>query len=278
MKKTLSLIISLIFIITCFTSCGPEPYGGDNKRYDLVKIDGQDYLVIKDEIMTKIKEIEDKYTYYGDCIAPVGVYDTIEEFVDTVKNGKLSDEDLAELKNLVEDDPNGITICNFEDIQAPKVPDGFEVTQVDWNGEYYYYSLSTKDKNATNSWCEYYIMDKDKAELWGYPLDTEESILEKRRDELTEIKKLGDRTEYYWVTGWKDVWYSITVDETIIRVREDCPAMDANGQAVPDAKPSDVYLTGMKDNWFLDIRLRSFSEKPTVEWLSQFGIEDYKEA
>jgi hypothetical protein len=39
-----------------------------------------------------------------------------------------------------------------------------------------------------------------------------------------------------------------------------------------------VVLTGMKDNWYFDIRLRSFSEKPTVEWLSQFGIEDYKEA
>lgn len=277
MKKTLSLIISLIFIITCFTSCGPEPYGGDNERYDLVTIDGQDYLVIKDEIMPKIKEIEDNTYYHGDWILAAGDYDTVEEFVDTVKNGKLSDEDLARIKNLLENDSNGILICDFENIQATRVPDGYVLRDVYWNGELYEYYLYAPDP-GNNSSCIYWVFDN--RELYERnTVDTEAEYVENNSEYITEVKKVDNRTEYYCKgekIKWKTVWYTITQGESVIQVQEKYKAIENDGDSSSEEVPEYIDLYGSKEGVYFYISITKPLEKPTVEWLSQFGIEDYK--
>jgi hypothetical protein len=124
-------------------------------------------------------------------------------------------------------------------------------------------------------------MPKEMYDELGFSGDLEAKFAENGKDRFTEIKTNEDRTEYYQSnqTGeWKTVWYTITQGESVIQVQEEYKLKDSEGNIVSEDIPTEVFTYGKKGNVYFTITHRKLTQKPTVEWLSQFSIEDYKEA
>jgi hypothetical protein len=141
--------------------------------------------------------------------------------------------------------------------------------------------MHTKDKKSTNRQCDFTVAEKELAERLGIDARTEEYFAERYKDSITKIKKVGDRTEYYQPSKTGEyqtitVWYTISSGELVIRVEEEYKLKGLEGQIGSEDKPISITMEGTKDNMFFSIKLTKFTEKPTVEWLSQFSIEDYK--
>ena len=130
-------VCCLSLALICIVGCENEITLQDNERYGFKTIGDKSYLILADDLpgnsMSQLADIK---------------FDSVEEFIDTVANGKLTDSQLEIANKAFKKDSNGIIICDFNDIQVPVYPKGFDLTSVYWSGELYSFSLLSSDESC----------------------------------------------------------------------------------------------------------------------------------
>jgi hypothetical protein len=302
MKKILMMFYCVSFILSCFYGCansipgsltddissdissGEEnevttfeivTTGNDNendiKKYELKTIGDKNYLIIENEFTD--------LSFDGCLLYPANLeFDSMETFVDTVKNGKLSDSELRIIDEVFKKDSEGrIEICDFSNLQVPVTPDGVKISKVTWSGKSYAFHIEIPEDAFGYVYMNHKtIFDRRYKEYYTEYFDND-------RITLQETVEYKDFTEYYYSTKageFKKVRYTIENDNIKLEVDESYilaaynDLMNKPSLDVPDS----VQIFGAKDGKSFEIIIYSLETKPTVEWLSQFSIEDYKEA
>lgn len=263
-------VLCLTFVITCFFGCSVENLSTDNARYELKKIEGASYLLIPD----KTKETIESNIDIGMIQEAEIQFDSIEEFVNNVKNGKLNDRQLAIANKTFSKDSNGIKVCNFSDIQIPVNPIEFECKKVFWSGELYSYSLESK----SNTIAYYHLLNKD-----SYDYQYDNNYLRFFDNESVSVTKTIDyenNAEYYYSTSkgnMKKVRYTLVNGQTTLVVDETY-RLSMEDKTIPTSNevPYRVTIYGIKSDQYFCIDIFDVVSKPTVEWLTDFSVEAYK--
>ena len=256
--KRIIVVFCLILLVSSLMGC--------SRKYDLIKINNQDYLVI-DENKTDINiTLENEETEI--------IFKSVEEFVNTVKNGELNNEQLAFANQKFEKDFNGIKICDLLNLKVPVTPNDIELDSFLWKGNKYSYRFK-----CGSAYGFFEVLEKSTYDIEKENVTT--GVGNDSTRHIKEIKNRGEITDYYF-TPYSESYgphrasvYAIENAEEKLTVEEYYPS---NYQLLTNTldAPARITVYGEEAEEYFKVTIYGFPSKPTVEWLSQFGIEDYK--
>ena len=96
----------------------------------------------------------------------------------------------------------------------------------------------------------------------------------------TKVIENENKTEYYYSTARADkkrVRYTVTDAKTNLVIDESYRLRNENS-AVPVSQdvPYRITVYGVKSDVYFSIVIFDIANKPTAEWLTQFGVKPYK--
>lgn len=269
MRRYIIVILFGLLLILTLCSCNQTARADEGKRYDLRPVGDSYRLVINDEVLNSIESTIDVKLIKQASIA----FDSIDDFVDTLKNGKLSIEQLAVAYKTFKRDDNGIKVCDIDSIKVPVSPNEMNCKTVYWNGELYSFYLE-KENNAV---AYYHVLDKN-----TYDKQYENNytrFFENEYVTTTKITETPGGTEYYYSTtqgDMKKIRYTLSNDNTILIIDETYRlSMVDSTIDTSDDIPYRITIYGERDGNYFTISIFDIVGKPTAEWLTQFGIKDY---
>ena len=185
-----------------------------NAGYEIEKIDGEYYLVFKDE--------KYKNTVNASQEAPSLEFSSVAEMKDKILNGKLSEDEKFEMSTFSKDRNGKIQVCSFERMYQPVLPsDVILVDMVVWDGMNYYpyiqsdsFSYSTIAVQTKSAYDAKYKRTKDM-------IHNNDLVV------ITETIKIDDRdaSVYQFTTSagkLKCIEYTIATEKGKIHVFEYC--------------------------------------------------------
>ena len=275
MKKIICILISLIFIFT-LVSCNTENtvvVTDPDAGYKIEKEDGN-YFLIFDEIYNN--KADDGFM--GCEYAPFIYFHSVKEMKEKVLNGKLTDEQKEIMSRFPKDEHGKIRIIDFNSLYKPILPSDLDCAGIEWEG--YSYSYCVLNKQNIH---EGYITLLDKSE---YDRDFQYKFIDIIQNNplvtiiKTETEIERNATIYYCKTGSADtktIVYKISVPNGELYIKEQyCVSHISDSVECSDTIPQIVTIIGSMNGGYFQHYVVSPSERPGVEWLSQFGIEPLK--
>lgn len=221
--------------------------------YELIEQDGEYYIVFDD------------MTLY-DVPNDIGnvKFESFAEFKDTVTNGKLTAWQKRIIVTEFEKNDIGIRICDFNNLLEPHMPNDCKTSWVYWAGESYSFSISSSSgvfgfitKYPQSTYDK--IFNREVEEVFNNT-----TIKVKETYETDDGKKV---TVYITPTGsLRYIIYTIAYGEKNIVVKEEY-------WSSPNTVPTDIEMYCTESNAYYVVNLHGFVEKPSDEWLYEFGME-----
>lgn len=269
LKRLILVFCCIALIVSSLSGCNSEMLIADHDKYDLIKKGKDCYLVIDESMIESLEAID---VYLGSI-----EFNSIDELIDIVKNGKLDDSQLAIAYKAFIKDSNGIEMFDLSNMQVPVLPDEFEYQNVYWKGTRYSFHLASSKEEY--GYC-YYLSKEE------YDRDYERNYLNFFDQEYITLEKTvknKNKTEYYYSTKageFKRGRYTVKNGKTTLIVDEEY-FLSAKSQLLEDRPVSDtipysVQIYGRKSNHYFKIYLYNLVEQPTEEWIKSFGIKDYE--
>jgi len=280
MKKWLKYIIPCLAIILVALICLlliPRD------RYQIVQDKNQYYLKVDGNYEYIL------YPYVSIDYLPTIRFDSISEMKQTIMEGNLTDEQIDDLVHYGYSAPYIDTpgptlllpIIDLSNLYEARCPSSFTDYTISWN--VYYYGFSGVDANGI--WfstipinqARYYDELNNICNRIAILKENTRVIVE---DIYTEPDR-GATVCCYRVQGInpkheREVIYSITNGNDVMWIRE---TYDVD---ISDTKPYYVDIVGSSNDQFYTTDLSGFKDsetlpyRPSVEWLSQFGIQKYE--
>ena len=205
------------------------------------------------------------------------IFDSLREMKDSVINGKLTEEQLMTVASFEKNEDGSIKICDMQKLYAPKAPAGFEVSKVTWSGETYAFILQN---NGIAVSLTYLTED-------GYNAKYEESksFADNKNITVQKTENIAERNAvatYYTtsVASIKKLTYDIKIDDTVLHIEEEyILEIKNNVLETSETVPHDISVYGEnKENGTrFFVYVSDLAERPSIEWLSCFDMEAYKE-
>jgi hypothetical protein len=261
MKKLFCIIalgLALCSLIGCVKK---QPYERAKELpYELVKGDGAYYLVMDEE---KYPAPDPEMCEY----APTVHFYTVGDMRDCFLNGKLTEKQLAELARFPRDKQGRIKIPDLDNLWDVTYPEGVVLKSVSLEAGWIFMIMDEPGG-------ERFFVNQYSLKVFDDEMAYMESWPENDADQLTKQYMDTDRGAMVYLfeeKATKNVVYTITDERKTIFVRE---WYDLNkSETVADSVS--VYIR--ENDVCIGFFLHEFSEPPTAEWISQFGIIDYKE-
>jgi len=243
------------------------------KGYLLIQTFGKDYIYLDE----RYHESDlDPYISAME-IAPKIEFDSVAEMRNRILFGVFSEEELKEIGRFYMKD-GLIPIFNIAKLYEPLYPDDFNGYTVSWEGSYYTFTFHSPD----NTRYQYFQISPGSGSY--YPkhieilMDYENRYTESlnRNCTLEAVVSETDRnaTTYYFKrqngVEFKEVIYQFRDHGTTFTVNETYK-LDKS-----DSVPQTVEVYGEYQGVYFTFTMRDPEERPTVEWLSQFGIKKFR--
>lgn len=206
-------------------------------------------------------------------------FESLADMKRTIKNNSFTRSQAAIIKTSFKKDENGIKICDPDKLYQPMNVNGLNYTGVCLGGEIYaffihfagdlhgmfiYHSKEDFDKHFKYAYTDYF----------EHGNVTITSVVDGHYGNVPT-------KEYYYTTVsgvLKEVRYTLNVNGKTLIVNESyCLQMDDGIVPVSETVPYTVNIYGTDNGVNFSMFLCDFTSRPTVEWLSQFGVEEYKE-
>ncbi|MGM9646753.1 MAG: hypothetical protein ACI3YH_01310 [Eubacteriales bacterium] len=274
--------IYFLFLIILFVGCTPDNASNtnqiiENEKYTLVWEQGKCYLSIKspDEYAPL-----DSQTHNSIMLDPSIIqFDSIREMKETIANGNFSESEMIQLANYFpKDDQGRVKVLNIDQLYCPVLPDGIADGGINWRGETYSCSLSSEI--GVHGWFSYRTYESYSNIFQNNYTDFFES------NELVHLVSTSNETErnatiYEFTTSLAElrkIRYCIETNDKILYIDETY-ALSVNHELLVPSEtiPSSINIYGQMDEGYFYIYLSDFTERPSVEWLSSFGLIEYAE-
>lgn len=211
---------------------------------------------------------ENSNSFEGETLgkAHYPVFSSLREMQQKLKNGDLAEEEIAELMRYAPKDTNIVEICNINKLYEAIYPEDIEVEYIMFTGRGYTYELG----NGTIGYI-YYLCQDDYESLFedeynftiGGPFFTVLSV-EQVADRNAEVLRYDNG-----ILGMecRRVRYTNETDhgtQYVLEVYE--------GDTL-----SSVNIYGMSNGAYYSVFIAYPEERPSLEWLSSFGLREYVE-
>ena len=194
------------------------------------------------------------------------VFSSLREMQQKLKTGDLAEEEIAELMRYAPKDTNIVEICNINKLYEATYPENIAVEYIMYTGRGYSYELG----NGTIGYIHYLCQD-DYESLFedeynftiGGPGFTVLSV-EQVADRNAEVLRYDNG-----ILGMecRRVRYTNQTDHGIQYVLE-----VYEGDTL-----SSIRIYGMNNGAYYSVFLHAPEERPSLEWLSSFGLREYVE-
>lgn len=207
-------------------------------------------------------------------------FKSLTEMKYAIKNNRFTKRqaDVMKASNSFKKDANGIKICDPDNLYQPVLPDNLECGVVWLGGENYSFMIKSNSSISGTFHC----LTKD-----AYDEAFKRMYTDYFEYGSATIKSIED--EYYGsiptkvyhyntVSGeLKQIRYSLNVNgKTVIVDESYCLRMDSNDIPTSATVPFDISVYFVEGDKYYSVYLSNLSSRPTVNWLSQIGIEEFK--
>ena len=231
----------------------PEP----NYDYSLSVVDGRNYLNFDGD--------GGGYEANPELVGIV-YFDTVDEMVTAIRTNSLSSWQCEIIRSVFPRDENGIRIIDVDHVYDAVLPDGLFFNYVGWEGPSYVFDLSGQDSVRGSLRV---LTKEDYAEVYASEYETFFD-----RANLTVISREHDAERdaevvlYETPSGtYQTIRYTLPNGVTAV---EHYHAPGGTSSAIPVT----VELYGETDDAAFYAELYELTERPTVEWLSRFGLTE----
>lgn len=251
------ILLCLVFLLT---QCRKPEIIAEFDLYSIGVLDGQYYLIT--DVLYQQKD-----DMYSTEVPPS--FDSIYELVDSVTNGKLTKSELERATLLFPYASRyGIEICNFDNLCQPVFPEGFFVSEVEWNGMKYSVHISETEGSSIGNLSSIQVVPEDEyRSRYQYHFENQfEDIT------IDRVEHISDRNAevIYWDNESKiNIRYSFQQEETKYTVNE---FYNDESSLIP--RKIDIYMEN--GDYFAYTTLLHPTERPSEEWLREFNLEKYE--
>lgn len=270
MKRMISIIV-LGLLLIALSACSTNPYKVRK---------GQDgYYISLPETMKNPNQFV--------CgAAPSVIFQDLSEMKDDILTGNFNEWEMCQLARFQRDASGCIQITDLENLYEPVLPPDLACDSITWYGITYVFQLA--DESGPIRSC-----------VFVSPLYAFEEDIKRCEDaakvtgphgENLEVYETEDRnaTVYRWESSdvkfdssdphkWETVtWYHQAIFYTFVSGNTTYYVQEYYRPDVSETVPSRVYLYGRNNNTDFYVYFLDLTERPNVEWLSEFGLTEYK--
>ena len=234
----------------------------ENYNYDIVVKRGKYYIVFEEGIEGSTIGLETTTVEFS----------SLKELKDTILNKTFDRAQLDKMNRVFPKDENGIMICNPNKLYEPVLPNKMKIREVHLSGLSYFFAI--EEIGVANGFFQYHTSEEYRE---VFKRDYEEYFFNPLMH-ITDRRQVADRDAVitYYNTSkaeLKTIQYQIGG----LYILEDyiLSCTNAGGLTVSDTVPNSVKIYGKKNGLCFVLSLHGFEERPTVEWLSSFGIREF---
>lgn len=258
MRRIMNIIKVGIFVLLSLAGCISS---NANMPYDITQENSEYYLIMKETF-----ENNSSNTSSGMIAAPSITFHSVSEMKHDIQTGNFTEFELEQLSRFTKDEAGRIKICNLDNLYAPQFPTTLGEYSVVWDGDSYTFFI-------TNAEIQINILSK---EAFDAEVDSQNNF-----EKNTKFKILAKSVEsgrnatvytYYDHRSkhqMKRVFYMISGDSGTIYADE------LYDLTLSNTLPISVHIIGSDNGVHFRVAFQRPKERPSVEWLSQFGLREY---
>lgn len=260
--KQLLITVSILAVLSLLVGCSRV-----DKPYEIVVDDGEYYLIMDSTIKDANKEIGTGLT-----VSPSISFDSIDEMKNDIITGNFTEQELEQLAQFDTDDTGRIRLFDLNELYAPICPFKIDSYRVTWDGNSYCFCVDdpNTELHLCHSICSKSYFDE-------YVNDYSNFLTEHPAIDLVSQSTEPDRNAMVYVYGdnielqFKFVYYPLTVDNQTLHIGEYYSLVESAD--IPDY----VNILGTNGDVYFNIQLYHLQERPSIEWLSELGAQEYIE-
>ena len=204
-------------------------------------------------------------------------FDTLSEMKAYIKAGDFTDSEIMTFINSGAIDTAGrLEVFNIEKLYDITAPSDLTKEKIAWEGKYYSISFESDQANAFVCVVNREAYDSIIEEKNQAAFQPDHQILSEE-----QIEDRDARVVYYQsnTAKLKRYYYTLESNGNELYICEVYRLEMFNRTDIPvsESVPRGIDIVGKNDDGYFHVYLSGFKERPSVEWLSSFGIEDYVE-
>lgn len=270
MKKRFP-VITLFFLCFLFCLFGCDRHsevaddnsemGSAKETYTLSVIDGEYYLLFstdKNTVASQIGSIS---------------FDSVDALLAAIKNNQFEDWQYDIMRSSFPKDKNGIRIFDINHAVDAAFPEELHIDSVEWLGKSYSMRIQSGENDELLAFC-HILWQEDYVSHFAMEY---ENRLDQKQLTVTKRQTIEDRSAeviFYEsrIATLKSVRYSLPNG---VIVEERYVLTDSLGfEGCSETVPLMINLYGGEREPYFSITIMGLKERPSVEWLSQFGVKE----
>ena len=275
--------LALILLIS-ITGCTSEAMQTKTEQTDPVEVTTQkqpsQYSIIEENgsYYLNFSDGNEPPKEYSSQLATM-MFDSLAEMQDTFLNNKLTEGQINQIKDVFPKDLQGrIQICDMNRLQQPVLPSNLTLGTLGLAGDRYSFFVNSVISSSSIHGSFHCLTKEDYDDMFERDY---ENYFEKNTIHLTSTTEEPDRnsTVYDYTTSagtLRRIRYAITQGSKTLYIDESYRlSMKDDSLPVSDTVPKSISIYGCDNGEYFNVYLSGFSERPSVEWLSSFGLTDF---
>lgn len=261
MKKILCIILTVLLLI--LSGCSKSNEVCSNDLYGIYEVDGEFILRFHNEDINVSNP-----NHSGTLKAPDITFPSVSSMKKAILNADFSTDALDAIIRKARADDGDVVICNLNKLYDAVLPEGEKLARVRWFIDSYSFSMHTLSGSlslATESDV------KDFADLYGFDPNNPNVTIESKSTEEARNATVYEYKLNNYNEEWKCVIYTqSTKDKTITVVEQ-------YNYGTSKTVPETICFWGNCGDAFFTGKLTGFTERPSYEWVTSFGLKPYVE-
>ena len=266
MLKRIIVLFLICATVLCCTACGKKPY-------DIVEKDGKHYISFNTYLLG-----ERRVSKNG-CYAGVSLPDftSIAQMKKKIESGDFEENELRAIEAKCKENNGLLEICDLDSLCDVQMPQDVALHDISWWGNGYGFNLRGQNVDSCNIDCEI-------AEEYNYSFQKYYAKCPYSKDmayDFREEKSYDpEGTQIFYKTGagdFKVVKYEIREENRILYVSEEYRLTNYRGTLdTSTTVPYRIKMFTEENGAFVTVSIYEPTERPSVEWLSSFGVTPYE--
>lgn len=264
MLKRIVVLCLICATVLCCTACGKKPY-------DIIEVDGKHYMSFNTYLLGE-SAISDIGRYAGVSLQ----FTSIAQMKKKFESGAFNDNELHALQLKCMANFGTVEICDLDNLYDVRMPEDVTLRQVNWEGIRYSFSLDSQFAASCTVGCE-------TSKNYSHLLLTEYELAPYNTNgyDFQEVKSYDpDGIQLFYRTDhaeYKIIKYEIHDENRTLYVTESYRLVSyKNISKTSSTVPHLIYMLTEENGAFVSVRIYDPIERPSVEWLSSFGLTPYE--
>lgn len=272
MKRLLCLLLCGLFVMG-ISACAMNTPNGESSTQEnnempyVILVENGEYTL----------SFKDGYDYKGSnegseqelvkCVK----FSSMREMVNDINTGNFTPKEMETIGSFWRNEDDKIEICDMSKLYVACYPVAFSRSSVSWYGRTYTFHVAAGDNGP------YGFINPMDQEEYENEVNMCKNFGEYVRAEITAVITETERnaTVYEYVTGQgrecRVKYYEIDGGDKVLHIRETY-ALEENSSV-----PSFMNIYGRMNGKCFNVYISNLLERPSVEWLSEFGLREYVE-